>query len=73
MEFRIEGNDDAPAEEGNANARLIAAAPDLLEAAEVFATLWEDAESISYPLKVRFRKACMIAQEAIAKAHRGEE
>lgn len=50
------------------DARLIAAAPELLEACKACAALCEDAEGIPYPLKVRFRlviaKACDAAEKA---------
>jgi len=57
-----------PQPEIDANARLIAAAPELLEALEKVAALEDDAEKIPYPLKVRFRLAISGAIEAIARA-----
>ena len=66
---------DMPAAEQNANAHLIAAAPEmarqrdqLLGVCESMAALVDDAESIAYPLKIRFRKACGAAVTAIASA-----
>ena len=58
------GHDDMPAE---ANARLIAAAPDLLEALRPFATLDIDM-SLKVVLGTGFCRLVQDARDAIAKA-----
>ena len=62
---RHDEDDDMTVEEVQANARLIAAAPDLLEACEellIYLGDWDDAEN----------ETCVAARRAIAKA-RGQE
>jgi len=64
----VQADKECPDDEHTANVRLIAAAPDLLEAAKALVAA-DDARSNVQPL---YESACALARAAIAKATGGQ-
>ena len=56
-----------PISQDLANRALIAAAPEMLDLIRRMAAITQDAESIPFPLKVRFRLVCMDATEMLER------